>query len=288
MPLIKSLGSAGLFVVVGLSVSLTALRIGQTVVHLTTHDVDPEPTYSWIGNDRPSSWDLNQRSTPPVLLTLSDSTHYALNNTPLISSLSSSPSSNSPSNSNSTTPVPHANNDDDTRSHPSPYSSLLSNAEWSAAALAPGKTGHVRLGPDHRIFALTLSHQNHCLKMIQRALLPWVGPTQHGAERPTQGGGDGGRVMNDGEAKPHHVRHCFDYLRQTLLCSAASTVERGDFMKSAGRYFGDDSLAREGTDGDDGGRMWRGDTLVCEDWESVFGALDGNLGEWEEWKAMWN
>lgn len=39
MPLIKSLGSAGLFVVVGLSVSLTVLRIGQTVVHLTTHDV---------------------------------------------------------------------------------------------------------------------------------------------------------------------------------------------------------------------------------------------------------
>lgn len=113
--------------------------------------------------------------------------------------------------------------------------------------------------------------------MIQRALLPWVGPTQpqYGEE-----GEEGGwEVEDDGEAKPHHVRHCFDYLRQTLLCSAASTVERGDFMKQAGRGFGDDG---------DGGRMWRGDTLVCEDWERVFGALDANLGEWEEWKGRWN
>lgn len=104
--------------------------------------------------------------------------------------------------------------------------------------------------------------------MIQRSLLPWgVGP-------------DGEEIEK--EAKPHHVRHCFDYLRQTLLCSAASTVERGDFMKDAGRGFGGDG------EGEEEGRMWRGDTLVCEDWERAFEALDVNLREWEEWKAAWN
>lgn len=110
----------------------------------------------------------------------------------------------------------------------------------------------------------------HCVKMLQRALLPW--------------GTDGDGEEVEKEAVPHHVRHCFDYLRQTLLCGAAGTVERGDFIKEAGRWFGSGVQG----EGEEERRLWRGDTLVCEDWGRAYEALDVNLREWENWRDLWN
>ncbi|KAG2123760.1 hypothetical protein DEU56DRAFT_745191, partial [Suillus clintonianus] len=102
--------------------------------------------------------------------------------------------------------------------------------EWENLPTWPKGFGRTRLGPQHRVFVMVFQHQHHCLWMLELALL-------------------GG---NDPEASFHHINHCFNYLRQTLMCEAAYTLEMGDFM----------SVDHE--------KDRVGDTLVCRDWEKVY------------------
>lgn len=70
-------------------------------------------------------------------------------------------------------------------------------AEWKT--VYPEGGGFVFLGPERRPFGLALFHQHHCLERIRAAM----------SER------------RDSE----HVRHCFAYMRQTILCEASPVIE---------------------------------------------------------------
>ncbi|KAG2123747.1 hypothetical protein DEU56DRAFT_983745 [Suillus clintonianus] len=120
--------------------------------------------------------------------------------------------------------------------------------EWENLPTWPKGFGRTRLGPQHRVFVMVFQHQHHCLWMLELALL-------------------GG---SDPAASFHHINHCFNYLRQTLMCEAAYTVEMGDFL----------SVDYE--------KNKVGDTLVCRDWEKVYSVLDENHEKWVEWRAHWD
>jgi len=121
----------------------------------------------------------------------------------------------------------------------------IARYEWLRLVSHPKEMGRTRLGPDHRLFVMTFHHQIHCLYQFQLAL------TMPGLPMP-------------------HLHHCFNYLRQTFLCTGADMLEKGDFMQ---REFGRDRL---------------GDDLICEDWSRVYDELDKNYEEWVEWSAKWN
>ncbi|KAJ7602493.1 hypothetical protein DFH06DRAFT_359759 [Mycena polygramma] len=124
----------------------------------------------------------------------------------------------------------------------------LAHDEWVLYSSIPKGIGRTRLGPQQRVFVITVGHQMHCLRRIQAALVN----------------------REDPHANPAHVSHCLNYLRQTLLCEAAHMLERGDFMH---RSFDLDRI---------------GDTLVCKDWEGAFKFFDKKYEEWQEWRDVLN
>lgn len=65
----------------------------------------------------------------------------------------------------------------------------------------PVDFGYVRLGPEHRIFAVSMFHQHHCLFLITQSLAK-------------------------GPLTPHdtpHMQHCMNYLRQSYMQTLALT-----------------------------------------------------------------
>jgi hypothetical protein len=68
----------------------------------------------------------------------------------------------------------------------------------------------------------------------------------------------------------HHTHHCLNYLRQTLMCDPAHTLEIGDFLSVD--YEKD--------------RM--GDTLACRDWGKANSVLEEYHEKWLQWKARWD
>jgi len=79
-------------------------------------------------------------------------------------------------------------------------------AEWQDAwqKTDPHGVGFVRLGPDSRLFSVTMFHQLHCLRILNHAFTG---------------------------AALAHVTHCIEYLRHAILCSADTTLESGDFTQ---------------------------------------------------------
>ena len=69
--------------------------------------------------------------------------------------------------------------------------------EWES--IFPPGGGFVFLGPEQRPFGLALFHQMHCLARIRRAM----------------------NLRQSSE----HVHHCFNYIRQAILCEANPTIE---------------------------------------------------------------
>ncbi|KAJ7792081.1 hypothetical protein B0H13DRAFT_2394080 [Mycena leptocephala] len=127
------------------------------------------------------------------------------------------------------------------------FSDPMEEEAWFLYSMIPKGT-HTRLGPQQRVFAITVSHQLHCLRRIYLAF----------ANR------------EDERASAEHVNHCLNYLRQTLLCEATDTLERGDFME---RDYESDRV---------------GGTLVCKDWEKAFQSFDEKWAEWVAWREVWN
>ena len=75
---------------------------------------------------------------------------------------------------------------------------------------------------------------------------------------------------NDKIATPHHVNHCLQYLRQTMLCKAADTLENGDFME---RNFETDRVGPE---------------VMCVDWEAAYSRHEDAWDKFTEWRKYWN
>lgn len=75
--------------------------------------------------------------------------------------------------------------------------------------------GFVRLGPDRRVFAVSMFHELHCMSALSRALNETVQTS-----------------MLDG-----HVAHCLNYLRMFTQCTADATEEpvvKVSMLKSQG------------------------------------------------------
>lgn len=124
----------------------------------------------------------------------------------------------------------------------------IADKEWELLSVIPEGFGRTRLGPEYRLFVITVYHQMHCLRKIQVGLL----------ER------------DDPISTHHHVLHCLNYLRQLFLCAAADSLEEGDFLE---KNYEVDRV---------------GDQLVCQDWERVYDVLDENYENWLDWRGQWN
>lgn len=78
------------------------------------------------------------------------------------------------------------------------------------ASIVPPKRGFLRLGPDGTPFSLALYHQLHCVNGIRFAYV---------ASRDGLFKTEKMRAESFG-----HVNHCFDVLRQSLMCKADTTL----------------------------------------------------------------
>ncbi|KAJ7457393.1 hypothetical protein FB451DRAFT_1047445, partial [Mycena latifolia] len=82
------------------------------------------------------------------------------------------------------------------------------NLKW--ASILPEKRGFIRLGPAGTPFSIALYHQLHCVNGIRYVYV---------AAR------DGlFKTPEDRSASIGHANHCFDVLRQSLLCKADTTL----------------------------------------------------------------
>ncbi|PIL35481.1 hypothetical protein GSI_02209 [Ganoderma sinense ZZ0214-1] len=85
------------------------------------------------------------------------------------------------------------------------YLPLGEESEAALVSMVPAGSGYIRLGPEDRTFVVTMFHELHCLRMMNRAF----------SKSPT--------VTLD------HLKHCLNYIRQGILCSPDLTLEPGDF-----------------------------------------------------------
>jgi hypothetical protein len=169
---------------------------------------------------------------------------------------------------------------------------LTSPYDW--ASLFPGGNGWVRLGPDGRRFAVSMYHQLHCLNAVRHALVQ--------ARRVA------GLHLNDSDssmsarspARPllppetpmqafSHADHCFNYLRQTILCVPLPlelTCVFGDpFKLTLDRCAADTTIEASHfllrPDGvNDTGASGIGMTHTCRDWTQLREFLQDNSEEW--------
>ena len=78
--------------------------------------------------------------------------------------------------------------------------------EWLSTSTVEDE-GHVRVGSNHRLGIIGVTHEQHCLRLLRFTLAKDAVP--HGAVR-------------------NHCEHCLSFLRQQALCAADSTIEPGD------------------------------------------------------------
>jgi len=97
--------------------------------------------------------------------------------------------------------------------------------------------------PGKRMFVVTMFHELHCLRMLNRG----YGPR--------------------GAVSEGHLKHCLHYIRQMALCDADMTPEPAGW---------EEKWAVE----DDTGLDREGATHICKDFQSVFDGLQNNWAEW--------
>ncbi|KIJ30116.1 hypothetical protein M422DRAFT_96479, partial [Sphaerobolus stellatus SS14] len=86
--------------------------------------------------------------------------------------------------------------------------SLVNDKSWSF--MVASKEGFLRLGPNGRPFATSFNHQLHCVNAVR---------FDYTVARD-------GLVTDEKElkAKLGHINHCFQFLRQSILCKADNTL----------------------------------------------------------------
>ena len=114
--------------------------------------------------------------------------------------------------------------------------------------------GRLRFGTPWRGSVLSMYQELHCLQSIHDTLLGLASDPEERA-----------RVYE-------HNQHCFNSMRQLLLCSAASSLELGDFMER---------------DYETPGERYAGD-LVCRDWTRIRDFAAENARDYARWAEEWN
>ncbi|KAF9556155.1 hypothetical protein CPC08DRAFT_694709 [Agrocybe pediades] len=113
----------------------------------------------------------------------------------------------------------------------------ISRLEWNTLSYHPFV---IHIGDERRAYQVALFHELHCLHVMEEA---FIRGEYHGLNA-------------------HHIRHCENYLRQSFLCMADNSIERGDFSTtwtSEDRNMG---------------------TKICKDWMGVSSAVMINLNGW--------
>jgi len=116
------------------------------------------------------------------------------------------------------------------------------DSEWLATT--PDNNGYVHFGGEHRIFAVALAHQMHCIRVLRLAIAVPAHP----------------------KATSEHASHCLNYLRLYALCSPDLTLEKFDPLKS---NFSSQSI---------------GETHACHNWENTYDVFAKNTKEWLDLK----
>ncbi|TGO80066.1 hypothetical protein BPOR_1827g00020 [Botrytis porri] len=115
--------------------------------------------------------------------------------------------------------------------------SNFTNQRWNSLfPLNDGFFEHLDVGPDPVTFAVF--HQLHCLDGIRHAY--WLIRNGNHSE-----GGNSSHAENSANAR---VQHCLEYLRQSLMCTADTTVEpvgRGSKGKAIVQGFGTQHLCKD-------------------------------------------
>ncbi|KAK7042607.1 hydrolase-4 domain-containing protein [Favolaschia claudopus] len=106
--------------------------------------------------------------------------------------------------------------------------------EW--ASYTPPGSGYLRLGPERRDFALAMTHEDHCLRIIRAVL------------------------ANPSLFQAVAMPYCFNYIRQMILCSPNLTLESPRVLSPTYNI----TTARHGA------------VHVCKDWRKVYEALTAN------------
>lgn len=119
------------------------------------------------------------------------------------------------------------------------YSILDKEAQLEWLYNSPPGTGSVRLGAENRTFFVSMFHELHCLRGLRASL-----------------------AGDEGIFDSSHMHHCFNYLRQLILCQADLTLEPGDFETR------------------DLHQSLMGSTHICKDWETIYAYLTVN---WDDW-----
>lgn len=86
-----------------------------------------------------------------------------------------------------------------------------------------GYVNNTQIAPDFSV--ISVFHQLHCLYTLRRAYF---------AE---QAGDKELQDFDFGHDRNEHAGHCFEYLRQSLMCSADSSVEPAHVEKKGGQEF---------------------------------------------------
>ncbi|EMD38051.1 hypothetical protein CERSUDRAFT_93573 [Gelatoporia subvermispora B] len=108
--------------------------------------------------------------------------------------------------------------------------------EW--LTLFPKGGGYVRLGPDRRLFRVTMFHQLYCLNIIRKAIVDasWIN-----------------------EEDRNTTTFCFNYVHQLSLCAASTRLEP---VKQLTSGIGVNGLGMEHT---------------CRDWSLVYTSLEQHV-----------
>ncbi|TFK69892.1 hypothetical protein BDN72DRAFT_839799 [Pluteus cervinus] len=112
-------------------------------------------------------------------------------------------------------------------------------AEWNA--IRPKQGGYLFLGDAYYAYGVSMWHQMHCLNHIRHVLV-------------------------SGDDGSDHIAHCFQYLRQGILCAADTTLEWG----GPGRELSSGEIVATG------------DNIVhkCRDWKQVYDYMENNVDHW--------
>lgn len=129
-----------------------------------------------------------------------------------------------------------------------PLDGELGDRQWNSMR-SRNYQGYIRLGPEHRLMAVDMFHQLHCVNTFRKALI-----------RP-----------HDVDANEHHILHCLHYLRQLFLCAADTTLEPYDFLAVNYTLQGPTRFVRQ-----------------CRDWSVLYKGLDDNAAEWAAFAEDYN
>ncbi|KAJ6498101.1 hypothetical protein C8R47DRAFT_318935 [Mycena vitilis] len=112
------------------------------------------------------------------------------------------------------------------------------NRQW--ASYTPPGSGYLRLGSENREFALAMTHEDHCLRLIR------------------------GVLADPSIPQARAMPYCLNYLRQMILCMPNLTLEAPDKLSDSRNF----TTSRHGS------------VHVCKDWRKVYVALEDNWDKW--------